>query len=190
MVDAREVGPRLEQPRVALHPRLERRSVVGDEQVDQLVEQDVVDDVGRHRHQAVGEPDRAVGGRARAPATPLVGDPAHRRRDRPALEVPTAQLGGPRVELRVGASGAALARDQSADELLDVGHDLGPRHPLRHDDDRAAVLAVGGHAAPASGAAAHLDAVRQPGDVDDGLAHREQPNPGHRRARTSRSRGV
>ena len=60
MVDAGEERARLEQARVARHPRLEVGAVVGDEQVHELVQQDVVDDVARASRQPVGEPDRAV----------------------------------------------------------------------------------------------------------------------------------
>ena len=66
-----------------------------------------------------------------------------------------------------------------ADELVDVRLDVGSRHPVRDDDDRAAVLAVGRDAAPSPRAAAYLDALGQAGDLDHVLAHRHEPNPRH-----------
>ena len=123
--------------------------------------------------------------RARPPAPALVGDPPHRGRHGPAVEVAARAAARARVMSWASVRARALSRAaRRADELLDVRHDLGARHAVRHDDDRAAVLAVRRDAAPAPGAAAHLDAVAaDPGSRPRAGSSRDDSTPPRRQPR-------
>lgn len=177
VVDTGQECPCLKQTRIGPHPGLEVRTMPRYEQVHEFVKQDVVNDVRRHRREAITEPDCGVGRCARTPSSTLIADPADGSRSGAALEESSGQFGRAGVKFVIGSMGATIAGGESRDEILDEGHDLRARHSLRHDHDRATGLTVGRDAAATTGATTHLDAVGQPRDLHDALAHAQELSP-------------
>ena len=127
--------------REAVDERPEVGPVPGHEQVGELVDQDVVDDPGRHPLQPGREPDGAVGRRARSPPAALVGDPADRRRAGPAVQVrrdrsraraiSSSSLGRSRASWRASRSSMTDTQRRSSARLIRAGIRTMVRSPSR-----------------------------------------------------------
>ena len=137
--------------RVAVDPGPERRVVAGLEQVGELVDEHVVDHPRRHPLQPRGEPDRAVAGRAGAPARasgcrPSAPTPARPGRRGSGRSAPCARC----MQVVVGGPAPALGPLEPRDHGLDPLGLLpaGQRRGDQHDDPVALAVGRDGTAAP------------------------------------------
>ena len=130
----------------------------GHQQVRQFVDEHVVRTQCGISRSRLGQPDRAVGRRARRPAGAHGGTQRTLAGSGPAVEVALDSSAARRASAASPDAPRRVPRaERPRDHLGDPARFLGGGEPGRDHDDDAAAVAVGRHGAAAPGAAPHLD---------------------------------